>query len=26
VKLFAPRPCFDITSWWVPRDLQKYGD
>lgn len=26
VKTFAPRPCFDITTWWVPRDLQKYGN
>ena len=26
VKIFAPRPCFDITTWWVPRPLQKYGD
>ncbi len=26
VKMFAPRPCFDITTWWVPRDLQKYGN
>jgi peptide/nickel transport system substrate-binding protein len=24
VKIFAPRPCFDITLWWVPKDLQKY--
>ena len=26
VKIFAPRPCFDITTWWVPKPLQKYGD
>jgi len=26
VKMFAPRPCFDITTWWVPRNMQKYGD
>jgi peptide/nickel transport system substrate-binding protein len=26
VRTFAPRPCFDITTWWVPRDLQKYGN
>ena len=26
VNVFAPRPCFDITSWWVPRHLQKYGN
>lgn len=26
VKTFAPRPCFDITTWWVPRNLQKYGN
>jgi peptide/nickel transport system substrate-binding protein len=25
VKIFAPRPCFDISTWWVPKDLQKYG-
>jgi peptide/nickel transport system substrate-binding protein len=24
VQLFAPRPCFDITTWWVPREVQKY--
>ena len=24
VKTFAPRPCFDITQWWVPADQQKY--
>jgi len=26
VKTFAPRPCFDITLWSVPRGLQKYGN
>jgi peptide/nickel transport system substrate-binding protein len=26
VQTFAPRPCFDITIWWVPRNLQKYGN
>jgi len=26
VKIFTPRPCFDISTWWVPRDLQKYGN
>ena len=26
VKMFAPRPCFDITTWWAPRDRQKYGN
>jgi len=26
VKTFAPRPCFDISTWWVPRHLQKYGN
>jgi peptide/nickel transport system substrate-binding protein len=26
VKTFAPRPCFDITTWWVPRDRRKYGN
>lgn len=24
VKMFTPRPCFDITMWWVPRYLQRY--
>jgi peptide/nickel transport system substrate-binding protein len=24
VRLFAPRPCFDLTTWWVPVPLQKY--
>ena len=24
VKIFAPRPCFDITTWWVPKPLQEY--
>ncbi len=24
VKIFAPRPCFDLMTWWVPRPLQKY--
>lgn len=24
VNLFAPRPCFDLMTWWVPRPLQKY--
>lgn len=26
VRTFAPRPCFDITTWWVPKELQKYGN
>jgi peptide/nickel transport system substrate-binding protein len=26
VKIFTPRPCFDISTWWVPKDLQKYHD
>ncbi len=26
VKTFPPRPCFDISAWWVPRPLQKYRD
>ena len=26
VNTFAPRPCFDLMTWWVPRYLQKYGD
>ena len=24
VKIFAPRPCFDITTWWAPPAWQKY--
>ena len=24
VKNFAPIPCFDTTTWWVPGPLQKY--
>jgi peptide/nickel transport system substrate-binding protein len=24
VRMFAPRPCFDVTTWWVPDPLQKY--
>jgi peptide/nickel transport system substrate-binding protein len=24
VKTFEPRPCFDISSWWVPAAEQKY--
>lgn len=26
VNMFAPRPCFDLMTWWVPRPLQKYGN
>jgi len=26
VKMFAPRPCFDLSTWWTPRDLHKYGN
>jgi peptide/nickel transport system substrate-binding protein len=26
VKNFAPIPCFDMTTWWVPRPLQRYGN
>jgi peptide/nickel transport system substrate-binding protein len=26
VKMFAPRPCFDLMTWWVPRPMQKYGN
>lgn len=26
VRTFPPRPCFDTTTWWVPRALQKYGN
>ena len=25
VSLFAPRPCYDITTWWVPKAMQVYG-
>jgi peptide/nickel transport system substrate-binding protein len=24
VSIFAPRPCFDITMWWVPHYRQRY--
>jgi peptide/nickel transport system substrate-binding protein len=24
VKLFPPLPCYDVTNWWVPPNLQKY--
>jgi peptide/nickel transport system substrate-binding protein len=24
VNVFAPRPCFDVSSWWVPPAWQKY--
>jgi peptide/nickel transport system substrate-binding protein len=24
VRIFAPRPCFDVTTWWVPKPFQKY--
>jgi len=24
VKIFVPRPCYDVTTWWVPKDKQKY--
>ena len=23
-NIFAPLPCFDVTTWWVPKQLQKY--
>jgi peptide/nickel transport system substrate-binding protein len=26
VKIFTPRPCFDVSTWWVPKDLQRYHD
>jgi peptide/nickel transport system substrate-binding protein len=26
VRMFAPRPCYDITTWWVPKYEQKYGN
>ncbi len=25
VKMFAPRPCYDITDWWVPKYRQKFA-
>ncbi len=25
VKLFAPLPCYDTTTWWVPKNQQVYG-
>jgi peptide/nickel transport system substrate-binding protein len=24
VNIFTPRPCFDISTWWVPTAQQKY--
>jgi peptide/nickel transport system substrate-binding protein len=24
VRTFAPSPCFDISTWWVPKEFQKY--
>lgn len=24
VSIFAPRPCYDVTTWWVPTALQRY--
>jgi len=24
VKFFAPRPCFDVSTWWVPQNRQMY--
>jgi peptide/nickel transport system substrate-binding protein len=24
VKWLPLRPCYDLTSWWVPAELQKY--
>jgi peptide/nickel transport system substrate-binding protein len=24
VKIFAPLPCYDVSTWWVPTALQKY--
>ena len=26
VNIFTPRPCFEISTWWVPKDMQRYGD
>jgi peptide/nickel transport system substrate-binding protein len=26
VKIFAPLPCYDITTWWVPKDQQRYHE
>lgn len=25
VKFYAPRPCYDFSEWFVPKDQQKYG-
>ena len=25
VKMFAPRPCYDIGDWWVPKYRQKFA-
>jgi peptide/nickel transport system substrate-binding protein len=24
VNIFAPIPCYDVTTWWVPTALQRY--
>jgi peptide/nickel transport system substrate-binding protein len=24
VNIFTPRPCFDVTTWWVPKARQRY--
>ncbi|HZV12968.1 MAG TPA: hypothetical protein VFA55_07110, partial [Candidatus Kapabacteria bacterium] len=26
VKFYAPRPCYDVTEWYVPKAAQKYGN
>ncbi|MEZ0298379.1 MAG: peptide-binding protein [Candidatus Methylacidiphilales bacterium] len=26
IVTFGPRPCFDVTTWYVPKDKQKYKD
>jgi peptide/nickel transport system substrate-binding protein len=26
VNNFAPRPCYDISAWWVPLNQQKYRE
>jgi peptide/nickel transport system substrate-binding protein len=25
IRFFAPRPCFDLSTWWVPHGKQVYG-
>jgi peptide/nickel transport system substrate-binding protein len=26
VKIFAPLPCYDISTWWVPKNEQEYKE